>query len=83
MLAMIRAAKSLDLLSEATRVRLAQAGSLVQLLENHRRLLEALISHDPSAAQNALLFRGLSDAEVVNILGGNFLRLFEAVISAR
>jgi membrane dipeptidase len=30
----------------------------------------------------ALLFRGLSDAEVVNILGGNFLRLFEAVISA-
>jgi membrane dipeptidase len=31
----------------------------------------------------ALLFRGLSDAEVVNILGGNFLRLFEAVISAR
>ena len=31
----------------------------------------------------ALLFRGLSEAEVVNILGGNFLRLFEAVIAAR
>ena len=51
---LIRAAKSLDLLSEATRDRLAQAGSLDRLLENHRRLLEALISHDPSAAQNAL-----------------------------
>jgi len=31
----------------------------------------------------ALLFRGLSEAEVVNILGGNFLRLFNAVVAAR
>ena len=51
---LIRAVKSLDLLSAATRDRLSQAGSLERLLENHRRMLEALIGHDPSAAQKAL-----------------------------
>jgi GntR family transcriptional regulator, transcriptional repressor for pyruvate dehydrogenase complex len=51
---LLRAVKSLDLLSAATRDRLSQAGSLDRLLENHRRLLQALISHDPAAAQNAL-----------------------------
>ena len=51
---LIRAVKSLDLLSAATRDRLSKAGSLQQLLENHRRMLEALIGHDASAAQSAL-----------------------------
>jgi GntR family transcriptional regulator, transcriptional repressor for pyruvate dehydrogenase complex len=51
---LIRAVKSLDLLSAATRDRLSKAGSLKQLLENHRRMLEALIGHDASAAQSAL-----------------------------
>lgn len=51
---LVRAVKSLDLLSAATRDRLAHSGSLDRLLENHRRMVEALIRHDPAAAQHAL-----------------------------
>lgn len=49
-----RAVKSLDMLSAATRNRMTSIGSLEQLLANHRRILEALIAHDPLAAQQAL-----------------------------
>lgn len=49
-----RAVKSLDLLSAATRSRIKAAGSLQHVLENHRRILEALIRHDSLAAQRAL-----------------------------
>ena len=49
-----RAVKSLDVLSAATRNRITAAGSLQRLLENHRRILEALIHHDSLAAQQAL-----------------------------
>lgn len=51
---LIRAVKSLDVLSGATRDRLLAAGSLQQLLINHRRIVQALIRHDPVAAQQAL-----------------------------
>ena len=51
---LVRAVKSLDLLSAATRDRMANAGSLDQLLENHRQMVEALVRHDPVAAQQAL-----------------------------
>ena len=51
---LVRAVKSLDLLSAATRDRLADRGSLERLLENHRHIVEALINHDPAAAQHAL-----------------------------
>lgn len=51
---LVRAVKSLDLLSAATRDRLARSGSLERLLENHRRIVEALINHDRYAAQTAL-----------------------------
>jgi GntR family transcriptional repressor for pyruvate dehydrogenase complex len=49
-----RAVKSLDILSAATRERIAVSGSLERLLENHRRMVEALVRHDSVAAQQAL-----------------------------
>lgn len=49
-----RAVKSLDLLSDAIRSKLSPAGSAEQLLTNHRRMVEALIRHDPTAARRAL-----------------------------
>jgi DNA-binding FadR family transcriptional regulator len=49
-----RAVKSLDVLSAATRDRITSTGALQQLLENHRRMVEALIRRDPVAAQGAL-----------------------------
>ena len=49
-----RAVKSLDLLSAATRSRISATGSLERLLENHRRMVEALVRHDSVAAQQAL-----------------------------
>jgi GntR family transcriptional repressor for pyruvate dehydrogenase complex len=51
---LVRAAKSLDVLSAATRDRITQAGSLERLLENHRHMVEALVRHDPDAVQQAL-----------------------------
>lgn len=51
---LIRAVKNLDALSRATRDRLFATGSLEQLLINHRRMVQALIWHDPVAAQQAL-----------------------------
>jgi DNA-binding FadR family transcriptional regulator len=49
-----RALASLDILSTATRYRMTERGSLVQLLDNHRRIVEALAAHDPAAARRAL-----------------------------
>jgi DNA-binding FadR family transcriptional regulator len=49
-----RAVKSLDVLSAASRSRSTARGSLRRLLENHRRMVEALVQHDPVAAQQAL-----------------------------
>lgn len=49
-----RAVKSLDVLSAASRSRSIARGSLRRLLENHRRMVEALVRHDPVAAQQAL-----------------------------
>jgi DNA-binding FadR family transcriptional regulator len=49
-----RAVKSLDVLSAATRNRLTDVGSLKRLLENHRRMVEALVRRDSLAAQQAL-----------------------------
>jgi DNA-binding FadR family transcriptional regulator len=49
-----RAVKSLDVLSEAGRSRITASGSLQRLLENHRRMVEALVHHDSIAAQQAL-----------------------------
>lgn len=49
-----RAVKSLDVLSAATRRSLTSAGSVAQLLGNHRRIVEALVHRDPIAAQRAL-----------------------------
>jgi DNA-binding FadR family transcriptional regulator len=51
---LVRAVKSLDLLSAATRERTMSAGSMDRLLDNHRRMVEALVRHDPVAAQQAL-----------------------------
>lgn len=51
---LVRAIMSLDLLSAAARNRMTSRGTLEQLLENHRRMLEALIAHDPVAARSAL-----------------------------
>jgi GntR family transcriptional repressor for pyruvate dehydrogenase complex len=49
-----RAVKSLDVLSAAGRSRITTSGSLKRLLENHRRMVEALVHHDSIAAQQAL-----------------------------
>lgn len=49
-----RAVKSLDVLSAATRKNVTTAGSLERLLQNHRRMVEALVHHDSLAAQQAL-----------------------------
>lgn len=49
-----RAVKSLDFLSAAIRDRVTAIGSMEQLLANHKRIVEALIAHDPPAAQQAL-----------------------------
>jgi GntR family transcriptional regulator, transcriptional repressor for pyruvate dehydrogenase complex len=49
-----RAVKSLDILSAATRNRLAAVGSLERVLENHRRIVDALVHHDSLSAQRAL-----------------------------
>ena len=51
---LVRAVKSLDLLSAATRERTMSAGSMDRLLDNHRGMVEALVRHDPVAAQHAL-----------------------------
>ncbi len=49
-----RALTSLDILTSATRCRTADPESLQQLLANHRRILAALVAHDPDAARRAL-----------------------------
>jgi len=49
-----RAVKSLDMLSAAIRSHVTTVGSVTELLANHRRIVEALIRHDPSAARQAL-----------------------------
>lgn len=51
---LVRAIMSLDLLSAAARNRMTGRGTLEQLLENHRRMVQALIAHDPVAAREAL-----------------------------
>lgn len=51
---LVRAVMSLDLLSAAARHRMSGSGSLERLLANHRRMLQALIRHDPAAAREAL-----------------------------
>lgn len=48
-----RAVKSLDVLSAATRSRIT-AHSVDRLLENHRRMVDALVRHEPVDAQQAL-----------------------------
>lgn len=49
-----RAIKSLDVLSAATRQSALSAASVDRLLDNHRRMVEALARHDSLAAQRAL-----------------------------
>lgn len=49
-----RAVKSLDILTASTRQRMSGMGSSAQLLANHKRIVEALIAHDPAGAQQAL-----------------------------
>lgn len=49
-----RAVKSLDVLSAAIRNRMTALGSMQQLLANHKRIVQALVEHDPRAAQQAL-----------------------------
>ncbi|HWM26853.1 MAG TPA: FadR/GntR family transcriptional regulator [Woeseiaceae bacterium] len=49
-----RAVKSLDVLSAATRNKIIAVGSLDRLVGNHKRMVDALIAHDPLAAQQAL-----------------------------
>lgn len=49
-----RAVKSLDVLSAATRSRISAHGSLNRLLENHRRMVDALVRHEALEAQQAL-----------------------------
>lgn len=51
---LVRAIMSLDLLSAAARNRMTGRATLERLLENHRRMLQALIAHDPVAAREAL-----------------------------
>lgn len=51
---LVRAVMSLDLLSAAARNRMSGRVTLEQLLENHRKMLQALIAHDPVAAKAAL-----------------------------
>lgn len=51
---LIRAIKSLDILSAATRMRLAALASPQRLLLDHKRMVEALLAHDSAAAQRAL-----------------------------
>ncbi len=51
---LVRAIMSLDLLSAAARNRMSGRGTLEQLLANHRKMLQALIAHDPVAARAAL-----------------------------
>ena len=48
-----RSVRSLDLLSEATRSSITSTTVAKQLLHSHRRMLEALINHDPQAATAA------------------------------
>jgi len=49
-----RAVTSLDILSTAMRYRIAESGSLERLLDNHRRIVDALRTRDPGAARAAL-----------------------------
>lgn len=49
-----RAVKSLDILSTAARQRALSTVSPGRLLDNHRRIVEALVQRDPLAAQRAL-----------------------------
>lgn len=49
-----RAVGNLDALSAATRQRATSAASVARLLRNHRRIVAALVAHDPRAAQRAL-----------------------------
>src|SRR5690606_15155015 len=49
-----RAVKSLDVLSTAARERALSAVPAGRLLDNHRRMVEALARRDPHAAQRAL-----------------------------
>jgi len=51
---LVRAVMSLDLLSAAARSRMTGRARLEQLLENHRKMVQALIAHDPLAAKKAL-----------------------------
>lgn len=51
---LVRAIMSLDLLSAAARSRMSGRGTHEQLLRNHRKMLQALIAHDPVAARAAL-----------------------------
>lgn len=51
---LIRAVKSLDILTTATRQRALSTVSAGRLLDNHRRIVEALVQRDPLAAQRAL-----------------------------
>ena len=48
-----RALRSLDILSDATRTRLTEVKSAEQLLLNHKRIVGALLAHDPQQAQRA------------------------------
>lgn len=49
-----RTVKSLDILSTAARQRTLSTVPAGRLLDNHRRIVEALTQHDPHAAQRAL-----------------------------
>jgi len=49
-----RAVKGLDTLSAATRQRALSAASATRLLDNHRRIVKALVRRDSRAAQRAL-----------------------------
>ncbi|HEX7063113.1 MAG TPA: GntR family transcriptional regulator [Woeseiaceae bacterium] len=51
---LMRAVTTLDILSTAARYRITARGSLERLLENHRRMVDALRARAPRAAQEAL-----------------------------
>lgn len=51
---LIRSLHSLNILSNASRHRLLLQGSPEILLKNHQLIIQALIDHDPAAAQRAL-----------------------------
>ncbi|MGE0582984.1 MAG: FadR/GntR family transcriptional regulator [Steroidobacteraceae bacterium] len=51
---LIRAVKSLEILSAGARTSLLSVGSVERWLENHRRIVAALVQHDALAAQQAL-----------------------------